>query len=187
MRIKNIAIIDHHRRAEEYIENPVFNHIDSAASSTCELMAEFIRFASINPRIEIPSTYATIMLSGIFLDSSYYKSKNTGIRTFEASTILKEYGATVKWTSELDAIITLNGKNYILDAGKCTLREENGSENLLVPYFAPGTESEKDAPLYTRYKDDFIVDNYTLQGALNELGFNYTVDVNYSTETITIR
>ena len=33
------------------------------------------------------------MLSGIFLDSSFYKSKNTGIRTFEASTILKEFGA----------------------------------------------------------------------------------------------
>ena len=88
-----VVVIDHHRRGEDYIENPVFNHIDPAASSTCELLAEFIRFASINPRIEIPPTYATIMLSGIFLDSSYFKSRNTGIRTFEASTILKEYGA----------------------------------------------------------------------------------------------
>ena len=88
-----IVVIDHHRRAEEYIDSPVFNHIDPAASSTCELISEFIRFASINPRIELPSTYATIMLSGIFLDSSYFKSRNTGIRTFEAATILKEYGA----------------------------------------------------------------------------------------------
>lgn len=115
----------------------------------------------------------------------FYEIKNYAFVPLTA--ILEEYGATVKWTSELDAIITLDSKNYILDAGKCTLREENGTENLLVPYFAPGTESEKDAPLYTRYKDDFIVDNYTLQGALNELGFNYTVDVNYKTETITIR
>ena len=88
-----IVVIDHHRRAEEYIDSPVFNHIDPAASSTCELISEFIRFSSINPRIELPSTYATIMLSGIFLDSSYFKSRNTGIRTFEAATILKEYGA----------------------------------------------------------------------------------------------
>lgn len=88
-----IVVIDHHRRAEEYIDSPVFNHIDPAASSTCELITEFIRFSSINPRIELPSTFATVMLSGIFLDSGYYKSKNTGIRTFEASTILKEYGA----------------------------------------------------------------------------------------------
>jgi c-di-AMP phosphodiesterase-like protein len=33
------------------------------------------------------------MLSGIFLDSSFFRSKSTGIRTFEAATILKEYGA----------------------------------------------------------------------------------------------
>ena len=88
-----IVVIDHHRRAEEYIDSPVFNHIDPAASSACELISEFIRFASINPRIELPSTFATIMLSGIFLDSSYFKSRSTGIRTFEAATILKEYGA----------------------------------------------------------------------------------------------
>lgn len=88
-----VVVIDHHRRAEDYIENPVFNHIDAAASSTCELVAEFIRFSSINPRIEINPIYATIMLSGIFLDSSYFKSKSTGLRTFEAATILKEYGA----------------------------------------------------------------------------------------------
>ena len=115
----------------------------------------------------------------------FYEIKNYAFAPLTA--ILEEYGATVKWTSETDAIITLNGKNYILDAEKCTLKEENGSENLLTPYFAPGTKTVKDCPLYTRYKDDFIVDNYTLQGALKELGFNYTVYVDYKTETITIR
>ena len=33
------------------------------------------------------------MLSGIFLDSGFFRSRSTGIRTFEAATILKEYGA----------------------------------------------------------------------------------------------
>lgn len=88
-----IVVIDHHRRAEDYIESPVFNLIDPAASSASELIAELIKFASINPKIELPSMFATIMLSGIFLDSSYFKSKHTGMRTFEACTILKEYGA----------------------------------------------------------------------------------------------
>ena len=32
-------------------------------------------------------------MSGIFLDSNHFKSKSTGLRTFEACTILKEYGA----------------------------------------------------------------------------------------------
>ncbi|MBR0295139.1 MAG: DHH family phosphoesterase [Bacilli bacterium] len=88
-----VVVIDHHRRAEEYIDSPVLNHIDPSASSACELVTEFIKFASINPRIDLPSTYATIMLSGIFLDTGYFKSKQTGIRTFEACTVLKEYGA----------------------------------------------------------------------------------------------
>jgi len=88
-----IVVIDHHKRAEEYIENPVFNHIDPTASSTSEIITEFIRFCSLSPRVELPENSATIMLSGIFLDSSYFKNKRTGVRTFEACTILKEYGA----------------------------------------------------------------------------------------------
>ena len=88
-----VVVIDHHRRGEDYIESPVFNHIDPAASSACEILSEFIRFCSISPRVEIPPIYATIMLSGIFLDSNHFKSKATGLRTFEACTILKEYGA----------------------------------------------------------------------------------------------
>lgn len=115
----------------------------------------------------------------------FYEIKNYAFVPLTA--ILKEYGATVKWVSETDAVITLNGKEYSLDAEKCTLKDVYGSHNLLVPYFAPGTEVIKDCPLYTRYKDDFIVDNYTLQGALKELGFNYTVYVDYKTETITIK
>ena len=88
-----VMVIDHHRRSEEFIESPVFSHIDPSASSSCELVAEFVRYSSVNPRIIIPSSYATIMLSGIFMDSNYFKSKTCGIRTFEASMILKEFGA----------------------------------------------------------------------------------------------
>ena len=88
-----IVVIDHHRRAEDYIESPVFNHIDPAASSASEIVSEFIKFSSLNPRIIVPPIYATIMLSGIYLDTSYFRSKSTGLRTFEACTILKEFGA----------------------------------------------------------------------------------------------
>ena len=92
-RATKVMVIDHHRRSEEFIESPVFSHIEPSASSSCELIAEFVRYASVNPRVTIPSTYATIMLSGIFMDTNYFKSKTCGIRTFEASMILKEFGA----------------------------------------------------------------------------------------------
>jgi len=105
-----VVVIDHHRRAEEYIESPVFNHIDSSASSASEIVTEFIRFCSLSPRIELPETFATIMLSGIFLDTGYFKNKRTGVRTFEASTILKEYGAD---NSTADDLLKDDYEEYI--------------------------------------------------------------------------
>jgi c-di-AMP phosphodiesterase-like protein len=88
-----VIVIDHHRRAEEFIERPVLAYIEPSASSASELVAMMIRYSTANPRIELKPSYATIMLSGIFLDSSYFKSKSTGMKTFEAAEILKDYGA----------------------------------------------------------------------------------------------
>ncbi len=94
-KVSKIIVIDHHRQGEEHIERTIDSTVDPSASSSCELIAKYIKLSSINPRIELPSSFATIMLSGIFLDSKNYKSKSTGLRTFEASSILKEYGADV--------------------------------------------------------------------------------------------
>ena len=92
-RASKAIVIDHHRRGEQFVENPVLNYVDPSASSASEILAEFIHYATANPRIEIPPAYATIMLSGMFLDTSFFKSKAVGVRTFEAAEILKEFGA----------------------------------------------------------------------------------------------
>lgn len=88
-----IIVIDHHRRSDKFIERPVLAYIDPSASSASELVTEMIRYVTANPRVELKPTFATIMLSGIFLDSNFFKSKATGMRTFEAAEILKGYGA----------------------------------------------------------------------------------------------
>jgi Predicted signaling protein consisting of a modified GGDEF domain and a DHH domain len=88
-----IVIIDHHRRATEFIENPVLFNIEPGSSSSSELVAEMVKYNSRPNKIPLDPTFATIMLSGIFLDTGFFKSKTTGLRTFEASMILKEYGA----------------------------------------------------------------------------------------------
>ena len=88
-----IIVIDHHMRGDHYIERPVLDMVDPSACAASELIAEMIYFATENPRIELSPSYATLMLSGIFLDSNYFKSKSTGRGTFAAAQILKEYGA----------------------------------------------------------------------------------------------
>ncbi len=88
-----VMVIDHHRRSEEFIDSPVFSYIEPSSSSASEMIAELIHYSSANPRIIIPSAYATIMLSGIFMDSNFFKAKGCGTRAFEASMVLKEYGA----------------------------------------------------------------------------------------------
>ena len=40
------------------------------------------------------------MLSGIYLDTNYFRSNTTGARTFLASMILEEYGAEVTVADE---------------------------------------------------------------------------------------
>ena len=44
-RLKNrLIIIDHHRRGEEFPENPMLVYIEPYASSTCELVTEMIEY-----------------------------------------------------------------------------------------------------------------------------------------------
>lgn len=87
------VVIDHHRMGASFIEPNVMNYIEPSASSASEILAEFIHYATANPRIELKPSYATLMLSGMFLDTNFFKSKTTGIRTFDAAEVLKTYGA----------------------------------------------------------------------------------------------
>ena len=94
LRANKVALIDHHRRGESFIENPLaFEYIEPSASSVSEIIAEFIHYAAMNPRIEVQPIYATAMLAGICLDTNFFKSNSVGVRTFEAAEVLREFGA----------------------------------------------------------------------------------------------
>ena len=88
-----IIVIDHHRVAANTDYTPVLSIVETTASSSCELITELINYMTINPKVEIPESYATMMLGGIFLDTLNFESKSTGSRTFEAAQILMGYGA----------------------------------------------------------------------------------------------
>lgn len=89
---KNI-IIDHHRRGEEFTENPLLVYIEPYASSTAELITEFFEYVPVegNPinRIE-----ATAMLGGIIVDTNNF-SLRTGSRTFNSASYLQSVGANI--------------------------------------------------------------------------------------------
>lgn len=103
---KNVPtiVIDHHKRTDEFIAKvsmePV---IDTAASSATELVVDIMlhnKFFKVF-EFQLSSIMATIMLSGIYLDTNFYKLKTVGPRTFDASRFLIEKGADTTEAHEL--------------------------------------------------------------------------------------
>lgn len=87
---KRIAIIDHHRRSADLEVKPMYVYIESAASSSCELITEFMPY--ISNRLDINEVEATIMLGGMTVDTNSFKRK-TGSRTYDAASALRKLGA----------------------------------------------------------------------------------------------
>lgn len=85
-----IVVIDHHRRSEEFIEDPVLIYLEPYASSTAELVTELLQYQS--DRINIDSLIATALLAGIVVDTKSFAFR-TGSRTFEAASFLRRSGA----------------------------------------------------------------------------------------------
>jgi len=85
-----IVVIDHHRRAEDSVENPTLSYIESYASSTCELISEILQYAA--PKKTLIKLEAEALLGGISIDTNRFAVK-TGVRTFEAAAWLRRAGA----------------------------------------------------------------------------------------------
>jgi len=97
-RAEKIAIIDHHRRGTEFIENAVITYIEPYASSTSELVTELLQYMFEKPKIK--QIEAEALLAGIFIDTKNF-SFQTGVRTFEAASYLRKVGADTTLTRQL--------------------------------------------------------------------------------------
>jgi cyclic-di-AMP phosphodiesterase len=103
---KNVPtiVIDHHKRTDEFIAKVTMEPvIDTAASSATELVVDILLHNKFFKIIEfsLDPMVATIMLSGIYLDTNFYKLKTVGPRTFDASRFLIEKGADTTVAHEL--------------------------------------------------------------------------------------
>lgn len=86
-----LVIIDHHRRGEEFPENPLLVYIEPYASSTCELITEMFEYQPREGK-GLNKLEATTMLTGIQIDTKSF-TKSAGTRTFDAASYLRSAGA----------------------------------------------------------------------------------------------
>lgn len=93
-----IVVIDHHRKAEENIENATLTYMESYASSTSELITEILQY--VGEKKEIDRLEAEALLAGIAVDTKNFSVK-TGVRTFEAASWLRRTGADTASVREL--------------------------------------------------------------------------------------
>lgn len=84
------VVIDHHRRGEDFIDNPTLVYIEPYASSTSELVTELIEYQP--KRKNLTTIEATTLLAGIIVDTKSF-SLRTGARTFDAASYLRLKGA----------------------------------------------------------------------------------------------
>lgn len=88
--IPRVCVVDHHRRAADYIQSVVVNLHEPYASSASELVTELLQYAVEKP--DVLPIEAKSLLAGIFLDTKSFNVR-TGERTFEAAAVLKRMGA----------------------------------------------------------------------------------------------
>lgn len=94
---KKVAVIDHHRKATEYIDNSVLFYHEPFASSTCEMVSLLLEYT---PAVKVSKGLSEALMAGLMLDTKGFIMK-TGVRTFEVAAWLKQKGADVPTVKRL--------------------------------------------------------------------------------------
>lgn len=96
-RTGKVVVVDHHRRAEEFIADPTLVYLESYASSTSELVTEILQYLE---GVHVTSLEATALLAGLAVDTKNFAFQ-TGVRTFEAAAYLRRSGADARLVQSL--------------------------------------------------------------------------------------
>ncbi len=88
--VPRVCVVDHHRRAADYIKPVVVNLHEPYASSAAELVTELLQYA-VEKKDVLPIEAKSLM-AGMFLDTKSFNVR-TGERTFEAAAYLRQLGA----------------------------------------------------------------------------------------------
>jgi c-di-AMP phosphodiesterase-like protein len=112
-----VVVIDHHRRGAEFIKDPVLVYLEPYASSTSELVTEVLTYMS--DEINLTKFESEALLAGIMVDTKNF-SFQTGVRTFEAASVLKRAGADTIVVKQLfrDDYSTFMGRAEVVRSAK---------------------------------------------------------------------
>jgi c-di-AMP phosphodiesterase-like protein len=94
----SIVVIDHHRRGEDFVRDPVLVYLEPYASSTSELVTELLQYQE--RRLSMDTLEATALLAGIVVDTKNFAFR-AGSRTFEAASFLRRHGADLMMVQSL--------------------------------------------------------------------------------------
>lgn len=86
------VVIDHHRRASEFIAKPLLTYLEPSSSSTSELVTELIQYYTEG--IVLDELEASVLYAGIVVDTKNFIVQ-TGSRTFDAASFLRRSGANL--------------------------------------------------------------------------------------------
>ena len=93
-----LVVIDHHRRAATYIQDPTLSLYEPNASSACELVTELMQ--ELVEQSDILSVEADAVLAGIVLDTKNFTIRTVD-RTFDAAAFLNRAGADTSRVKQL--------------------------------------------------------------------------------------
>lgn len=126
------VVVDHHRKATDYIDNALLFYNETTASSTCEIATEIWQYMGIG---NMNSCVAEALMAGIMLDTKNFVL-GTGVRTYEAAAYLRKCSAqpvTVKklFSDSMDVYkrkykVISSAKNY----GEYVVAANKTSDNI---------------------------------------------------------
>lgn len=112
-----VVVIDHHRRSPDSIDNATLAYLEPYASSTCEMVTEILQY--IGDKVKLQPLEAKALLAGIMVDTKNFAFK-TGVRTFEAASLLRRMGADPTSVQQLflDDLATFNARARVVAQAK---------------------------------------------------------------------
>ena len=97
-KVNRVVVLDHHRRGEDFIHDPVLVYMEPYASSTAELVTELLEYQP--KQLNMDRLEATALLAGIIVDTKSFAVR-TGARTFDAASFLRSNGADTVLVQQL--------------------------------------------------------------------------------------